>query len=120
MAILDPHRMPNERAPHGARRARLQQDLKKRGLAAVLLAPGSDLTYFSGHRIHGSERITCLVLPAGGAPALVVPELESPRAKQLAPDLAQRTWGETDDPYALIASLVKDAGEVAVSDQMWA
>ncbi len=112
--------MPTEKAACAARRQRASKALLERGAAALLLSPGSDLAYLSGYRIFGSERLTCLVLPAEGAPTLVVPELESPRARAAAPDLEQRTWGETDDPYALVASLVAGHGDVLVADQMWA
>jgi len=112
--------MPKEKRSFAARRERVQQQILQRGLAAMLLSPGSDLAYFSGYRIFGSERLTCLVLPASGVPTLVLPELESPRATAAAPDLAQRTWRETEDPYALVASLVTDRGDIAVADQMWA
>ena len=112
--------MPKEAPPFASRRARAQEELRRRGLAAMLLSPGSDLAYLSGYRIFGSERLTCLVLPAQGTPTLVLPELESPRATAAAPDLAQRTWRETEDPYALVASLVTDRGDIAVADQMWA
>ena len=89
-------------------------------MAALLLAPGSDLTYLTGYRIFSTERLTCLVLPADGDATLVLPGLESPRAKAAAPDLAQRTWAETEDPYALVGSLTSARGDVGVSDQMWA
>ena len=112
--------MPTDRAAFAARRKRSCEALRKRGVVALLLAPGSDLAYLTGYRIFGSERITCLVLAADGEATLVLPNLESPRAHQIAPDLPQRTWEETDDPYALVASLVSVRGEVAVSDQMWA
>jgi Xaa-Pro aminopeptidase len=112
--------MPSDRAVFPARRERASAALRERGLAALLLSPGSDLAYLSGYRIFGSERLTCLVIPASGAPTLVVPELEAPRAKAAAPDLAQRTWQETEDPFALVASLVSAKGDVAVADQMWA
>ena len=112
--------MPSDRAVFAARRQRASAVLRERGLAAMLLSAGSDLTYLSGYRIFGSERITCLVLGADGTTTLVVPELESPRATAAAPDLAQRTWAETEDPYALVASLVGGRGDVAVADQMWA
>lgn len=89
-------------------------------MAALLLSPGSDLAYLSGYRIFATERLTCLVLTERGDATLVLPELESPRAQVAAPELAQRTWGETDDPSALVASLVSGSGDIAVSDQMWA
>ncbi|HZP96688.1 MAG TPA: aminopeptidase P family protein [Candidatus Limnocylindria bacterium] len=112
--------MPVDRAAFAARRRRASAALRERGIAALLLAPGSDLTYLTGYRIFSTERLTCLVLPADGEATLVLPELESPRATVAAPDVAQRTWGETDDPYAIAASLVAGRGAVAVSDQMWA
>lgn len=120
MAILGAHLMVTDRAAFAARRQRASEALRERGVAALLLAPGSDLAYLTGYRIFGSERITCLVLTADGAATLVLPNLESPRAHQIAPDLPQRTWEETADPYPLVASLVTTRGEVAVSDQMWA
>lgn len=110
--------MPADRAAFAARRQRASALLRQRGLAALLLSPGSDLAYLSGYRIFGSERLTCLVLAADGAASMVVPDLESPRAQAAAPDLPRRTWGETDDPYALVASLVRGDGSVAVADQM--
>lgn len=111
--------MPNA-MDHAARRAHAAARCREAGIAALLLAPGSDLTYLSGYRIFSSERLTCLVLANDGAATLVVPELEAPRATVAAPDLARATWGETGDPYALVASLVTRPGAVAVADQMWA
>jgi D-alanyl-D-alanine dipeptidase len=111
--------MPAERSTYRSRRAQASEALRTRGLAALLLSPGSDLAYLAGYRVFTSERLTCLVVSADGDATLVVPELESPRAKAAAPDLAQRTWGETDDPYALVARLVTAKGDVAVADQMW-
>lgn len=111
--------MPNV-MDHAARRVRAAARCRDAQVAALLLAPGSDLTYFSGYRIFSSERLTCLVLPSDGAATLVVPQLEAPRAATAAPDLARATWTETADPYALVASLVTQSGAIAVADQMWA
>jgi Xaa-Pro aminopeptidase len=111
--------MPAERLTYTSRREQASGALRARGLAALLLSPSSDLVYLAGYRMHASERLTCLVIGADGDSTLVVPELESPRAKAAAPDLAQRTWSETEDPYALVASLVTGNGDVAVADQMW-
>jgi D-alanyl-D-alanine dipeptidase len=105
---------------HAGRRARAAARCLDAGVAALLLAPGSDLTYLSGYRIFSSERLTCLVLASDGTATLVVPELEAPRAAAAAPDLARATWSETTDPYALVASLIAHPGAVAVADQMWA
>ena len=112
--------MPADRATFAERRKRAAALLRERGIAALLLSPASDLAYLAGYRVHPTERLTCLVLSADGAATLVVPTLESPRAKAAAPDLPRLTWDETDDPYALVASLVAGRGDVAVADQMWA
>ena len=111
--------MPTPQMDHAARRERARERLRDAGVAALLLGPGSDLTYLSGYRIHPSERLTCLVVPSAGAATLVVPTLEAPRAQLAAPDLVRATWQETDDPYALVASLVRTDGPIAVSDQLW-
>lgn len=112
--------MPKPLMPHAARRARAAERCAAMGVAALLLAPGSDLTYLTGYRIFGSERLTCLVLTAEGDATLVLPELEAARAMVAAPDLARATWTETEDPFALAASLVRSTGPLALSDQMWA
>ncbi|HUG56192.1 MAG TPA: aminopeptidase P family protein [Candidatus Limnocylindrales bacterium] len=111
--------MPADRSTFRARRERAAAACREAGIAALLVSPGSDLAYLSGYRIHLSERLTCLVLPADGAPVLVVPALEAPRAAA-ATDCELRAWQETEDPAALVASLVATDGPVAVADQMWA
>ncbi|MGH2950390.1 MAG: aminopeptidase P family N-terminal domain-containing protein, partial [Solirubrobacteraceae bacterium] len=112
--------MPADRSVFRARRERAAAACREAGIAALLLSPGSDLTYLSGYRLHGSERLTCLVLPADGAPFLVVPALEAPRAAAAVTDCELHVWQETDDPAALVASLVTADGPVAVADHMWA
>lgn len=112
--------MPKPAMDHPGRRARAAARCREAGVAALLVAPGSDLTYLTGYRIFASERMTCLVLGSDGAATLVLPELEAPRAAVSAPELRLATWGETADPYALAASLVAQPGAVGVSDQMWA
>ncbi len=100
------------------------------GLAALLLTPGPDLRYLTGYDAHQLERLTCLVVPAAGPgaaePFLVVPRLELPAA-QASPagglGLDIIAWGETDDPYALVAGrlgVLAGAARVGLSDRMWA
>jgi Xaa-Pro aminopeptidase len=93
------------------------------GLDAVLLTPGPDLRYVTGYDAHQLERLTCLAVPADGAPFLVVPRLEMPAA-QASPagalDLEIVGWDETDDPYALVAGRFGNVAAVGLSDRMWA
>ncbi|NBH06220.1 aminopeptidase P family N-terminal domain-containing protein, partial [Amycolatopsis sp. SID8362] len=48
------------------------------GTDALLIASGSDLRYLLGQAGGSFERLTTLVVPADGTPALVVPKLEAP------------------------------------------
>jgi Xaa-Pro aminopeptidase len=94
------------------------------GVDALLVSPGSDLRYLTGYDAKPLERLTCLVVPAEGAPTLVVPGLERSAATASgAGDLGLEIvpWQETDDPYALVAKLLP-AGvrRVALDNHMWA
>jgi Xaa-Pro aminopeptidase len=93
------------------------------GLDAVLLTPGPDLRYATGYDAHQLERLTCLAVPADGAPFLMVPRLEVPAA--LASPVGKLDveivgWEETDDPYAQVAQRLGDVSAVGLSDRMWA
>jgi Xaa-Pro aminopeptidase len=91
------------------------------GVDALLMAPGSDLRYLLGASGSSFERLTCLVLPTGRPPVLVVPKLEAPGYAPVPTDelgVEIATWVDDEDPYALVASLVGGAGRVAVGDVM--
>ncbi|MFF7214079.1 M24 family metallopeptidase [Streptomyces sp. NPDC008238] len=94
------------------------------GLDALLVSPGPDLRYLTGYHAHLTERLVCLALPVLGAPFLVVPHLERPGAEAsplgaLGVDVVG--WGETEDPYALVAGRLPQAtARVAVDNHMWA
>jgi len=95
-----------------------------RGIDALLITPSPDYAYLLGYRAPAMERLTCLIVPADGMPALVMPRLEEPLARhelgELTGDLELVAWGETDDPIDVVRSLVGGAMRVAVQDQMWA
>lgn len=112
--------MPSERASTADRRTRAAAKLRERGFGALAVSPGPDLFYLTGYHMFPSERLTCLVLDREGMATLVCPELEAPRAAVAAPDVARSAWRETDDPHALVATLVGRSGAIAVADQMWA
>ena len=106
-----------------ARVAAAADAAKRAGLDALLLTPGPDLRYVVGYDAHAMERLTCLAIPAGGDPFLVVPRLELPAAKaspagRLGLELVP--WDETDDPYALVAGRLGRPGTVGLADRMWA
>jgi Xaa-Pro aminopeptidase len=104
---------------------RVRQALRDADVGALLVGPSADLRYLVGYHALPLERLTMLVVPAEGAPLLVVPELEAPRAidsgaAELAP-LAP--WSETEDPIALVAEHLAGAGasdgRLAVQDRLW-
>jgi Xaa-Pro aminopeptidase len=101
------------RAQHAAAAAQID---------GLLLSPGADLRYLTGYAAHQLERLTCLVLPAHGDPVLVVPLLERPMAAASpAADLTEiRTHRETDDAYALVATMLGNPRRIALSNRMWA
>jgi Xaa-Pro dipeptidase len=95
------------------------------GLDALLVTPSSDLRYLLGLGGESHERLTCLVLPAEGDPAMVVPALERPGLDgspvlELGLEIAE--WTDGADPYALVAALVHRVGSapsrVALADTM--
>ncbi|WP_326835856.1 Xaa-Pro peptidase family protein [Amycolatopsis rhabdoformis] len=105
-----------------ALRARLDRAAKAAAAAdtdALLIAPGSDLRYLLGQAGGSFERLTTLVVPADGVPALVVPKLEAPGyadvpTAELGIDIL--TWVDGDDAYRLVADRIGKARRVAVSD----
>ncbi len=105
----------------GRRLAAAQEAARGAGIDALLITPGPDLLYLTGYQAIALERLTCLVVPANGDPVLVAPELEVPAAQASPLGVAGvpiRGWAETDDPYALVATLTPRATAVALADSM--
>jgi Xaa-Pro aminopeptidase len=108
-----------------ARLTRARDATHAAGLDTLLLTPGPDLRYLLGIAGESHERLTCLVLPADGDPALVVPALERPGLEgtpvlDLGVEIAE--WTDGDDPYALVAAVLhrsaSTAARAAVGDAM--
>ena len=100
-------------------RARAQ--MATAGVDTLLVSVGSDLPYLTGYEAMPLERLTMLVVPREGDATLVIPRLEAPRVVERPGSFTLRPWGETDDPVAIVASLVGGApGTAAVGDTMWA
>ena len=105
-----------------ARLRRTQGTAAAAGVDSLLISPGADLRYLTGYDAKPLERLTCLVLPAAGAPVLVVPHLEKAAAQAAHVDdlgIQIRTWQETEDPYALAAKYVT-GNRIAFDNHMWA
>jgi Xaa-Pro aminopeptidase len=110
--------LPDDRLARAARAA------AERDIDVLLITPSPDYAYLLGYRAPAMERLTCLVVPADGSPALVVPRLEEPLARHELGATADQVeivaWDETDDPIRLVQTLVGGALRVGVQDQMWA
>lgn len=108
---------------HRQRLERASAEASARGIAALLITPSADYEYLLGYRAPALERLTCLILPVDGTPALVLPGLEEPLARHAMGDLADGLeivpWGETDDPFRLVSARLGGALRVGLQDQMW-
>ena len=106
-----------------ARLGRAQELTAAQGLDALLITPGPDLRYLVGYDAVPLERLTCLVVPARGNAVLVAPRLEL-LAAEASPvgrmGIDCEGWGETDDPYALVARIMGPAARVGLDNHMWA
>jgi Xaa-Pro aminopeptidase len=111
------------------RLARARAEAGRSGLDALLIGVGADMRYLVGYPATPLERLTMLVIPARGEPALVVPRLEAAPARLSPPaaagDLPVVTWEEGEDAHARVADMVRSSItdgsstiRVAVSDDL--
>ena len=100
---------------------RLQVQLRKSGIGAILIEAGSSLDYFSGVQWWRSERVTAALIPDDGEPMVVTPFFEAPSIKETLAIPAQiLTWDEHENPMAVVAHWLKSrkltAGKVAIEE----
>ena len=94
-----------------ARVDKAQRLMQKFSIDALLLEAGSALVYFTGISWWRSERFTGAVIPANGDIAFVTPYFEEPSVREsmsFGDDL--RTWHEHENPFELVAAILKDRG----------
>ncbi|MBF6167246.1 aminopeptidase P family protein [Streptomyces gardneri] len=107
---------------YGARLERAVELMRAAHLDALLITPGPDLRYLIGSAAESFERLTCLVIPADGAPAsVVIPKLELASLEASAAGelgLQVLDWVDGTDPYALVKSTLHVGSRVAVADVM--
>jgi Xaa-Pro aminopeptidase len=125
MSVVPTSTAPFATSVYRDRLARAGVEASARGIDALLVTPSPDYAYLLGYSAPALDRLTCLVLPAEGAPTLVLPRLEEPLARHELGDLADtvelRSWGETDDPFSVVRDRLRGgAMRVGVQDQMWA
>jgi Xaa-Pro dipeptidase len=118
--------LPNRRAeaqpiPLAERESRLERTrglMRANQIDGILLTGGTSLNYFTGIRWGNSERLFAFVFPRKGKPFYICPAFEEDRVRELltlAPAGGESRilmWQEDEDPYALAARGLRDAGIV--------
>ncbi|AAF83033.1 M24 family metallopeptidase [Xylella fastidiosa] len=85
--------------------------MRIQGVDALLVGAGASLRYFTGVPWHASERLVALLILLSGDPLLICPVFEegSLDAVLLLP-VGKRLWEEHEDPYALVAQVMREHG----------
>jgi len=112
---------------HATRLSAAAAATSEAGIDALIVTPSADLRYLVGYAALPLERLTCLIVPAGGEPTLLVPRLEQPAAVASGAGESVRivSHEETDDAFAMAGRLIADAigrpaQTVGLADRMWA
>jgi Xaa-Pro aminopeptidase len=96
------------------RRARIEKArrlMTENGMGAIVLEPGTSMTYFVNVRWGLSERPFLLVIPAKGDLAYISPGFEEQRAREITTFTNDvRVWQEDQDWGAVVAGVLKDRG----------
>lgn len=105
-----------------SRISRAAEAVRVAGHDMLLVTPSADLQYLTGYRALPLERLTCLALRADGRAWLIVPELERPAAQ--AHDVESHgiellSWGETENPYRILANATGPVEAPLVNNLMW-
>lgn len=91
--------------------AKAQRLMTERGIGAIVLEGGTNMSYFVDVRWGLSERPFLLVIPAKGDVAYVAPAFEEQRAREVIKFSTDvRVWQEDEDALALVAGILKDRG----------
>lgn len=111
---------PIDAAERARRLGRAQALMRRAGLSAVVIEPGSSMIYFTGVRWSRSERPTLAILPVEGEPCIVTPFFEEPSVREsLAVPAEVRVWQEDGSAFAVAAGWLRDrklTGAVGVEE----
>jgi Xaa-Pro dipeptidase len=96
------------------RRARIDKArrlMTENGMGAIVLEPGTSMSYYADVRWGTSERPFLLVIPAKGELAYVAPGFEEMRAREVTKFTNDiRVWQEHEDWGAVVGGVLKDRG----------
>jgi Xaa-Pro dipeptidase len=107
---------PITRDERHERQEQARKLMSENALDAIVVMEGTSLSYFTGIRWWGGERLFALVLPAKGAAFYVCPAFEEGRAREQLSGAPQgenpdvRTWQEDESPYQRVAQGLKERG----------
>jgi Xaa-Pro aminopeptidase len=107
---------------HLQRMARAAAEAGAQGFSGLVAPPSPDLVYLSGYDPMLLERPTLLVLRPDAEPAMLVPALELPLAREspVGDRIELVGWTDGDDPYEAASRLLPADGRIAVGDRLWA
>ncbi len=108
MTSLRGDAQPIDNQERRARMQKAQRLMTEAGITALYLDASTSLFYFTGLRLHPSERLHGAVLPARGDLTYICPAFEAEKTQAmmvLKGDVA--TWEEHEDPTALVIDLVQ-------------
>ncbi|HVS15522.1 MAG TPA: Xaa-Pro peptidase family protein [Thermoanaerobaculia bacterium] len=78
---------------------RLQEELARRQIDALVLNPGPTLRYLTHHEFASHERLFLLTIPASGTPMAVVPKLEASNWREAVPEVERiLLWDDSEGP----------------------
>jgi len=96
------------------RRARIEKArrlMAQHGMGAIVIEPGTTMTYFVNTRWGTSERPFLLVIPVKGELAYVAPGFEEARAREITKFTNDvRVWQEDEDWGTVVAGILRDRG----------
>lgn len=123
-AEKEPEPLPPPLSPlaYPRRRERLLAKMREEGIDFFLATPSAHLRYLTGAELHRSERLIAWVLRKDGTSLVIGPAFEADRLKTSGMPGELRTWQESEDPIALLASELASAGPspgVAVEGTTW-
>ncbi|MES2115949.1 MAG: Xaa-Pro peptidase family protein [Pseudomonadota bacterium] len=103
---------------HRQRILKAQAHMRDRGIAAIYLNAGANLTYFTGTRWSASERMVGAILPAHGALEYIAPAFEESTLKDfMLVEGHVNCWQEHESPYRLFIATLQRMGIGADADR---
>jgi len=97
-----------------ARQDRALAEAKKRGFAALVVLPSTNLRFLANTDPGRSERLIALILRPGMPATLMTPSFEEERVKKDAVVGRTVSWQEHEDPAALAAKLLSGASRIGL------